>query len=162
MNKRRSVSFIVSAAAVLSFAAMATGQKVHPKQDDPILYSSFCFFMEDFSPWLDARAAAVPANKTKLMQSAARYLHVDPSELPKVAATCKSLAATLRQINLTAHNYYQTAVKNRQPLDSATLSSFDTQRQVAIQSGINKLRQELSAAGWSGLYAHLMRSTEHL
>ena len=93
MNKHLALSRIVAALAALSFAGSAADQKTHPPQDDPVLYSSFFFFMEDFGAWLDARVAAAPASKTKLMQSAARYLHIDPTELPKVTATCRSLAA---------------------------------------------------------------------
>jgi hypothetical protein len=155
MKKCRFTSFFVSTVAVLSSAATSTGQSVHPAQDDPVLYSSFSFFMENFSAWLDARTAAVPASQTKLTQSAARYLNIDPSELTTVTTICKSLAATLRQINATAHTYYQTAISNNQVPSAAALAAYEAQRQTAIQSTISQLQQELTAADWASLHAHI-------
>lgn len=154
MGYRRLFVFVLSVAGLFQ-AGLATAQQViHPAKDDPSLYASFFFVMENFSTWLDARGAALPANKAKLMQSAARYLHIDVNELPKVSATCQSFAAMIRQINTNARNSVSSAEKNKLP-NLATLHGFEAQRQAAIQAGINQLRQQLSAASWNGLTAHI-------
>jgi hypothetical protein len=49
------------------------------------------------------------------MQSAARYLKVDVSELPKVVATCRILAATLRQMEGQARQGWQAGSKSGNP-----------------------------------------------
>jgi hypothetical protein len=75
-------------------AGVALGQKESPlPADHPEIYYSFFFFMENFSQWLDARAQEAPARKVKLMESAARYLKVDVSEIPKIAAECQAATA---------------------------------------------------------------------
>lgn len=123
--------------------------------DDPELYSSFFFFMEDFSGWLDSRGAANPAAKTKLMQSAARYLKVNVNELPNVTASCRSAAANLRQISVDARGYQDGEAKNGRAPDVAMMAQFEAKRQAAIQSGTAQLKQTLSAASWNGLHSHI-------
>ena len=126
-----------------------------PPLDHPEVYHSFFFFMEDFGKWLDNRAQQDPANKAKLMESAARYLKVDVSELPKVVGACQSVASKLRQIDIEAHQYWIGESVNRRTPDSGKLSSFAVQRQTAIDDGTDQLKQVLSSAGWNGLRSHI-------
>ena len=154
IDKRFLLSLVTLAGLVQTNLASAQ-QVVHPVTNDSSLYGSFFFVMEDFSAWLDARGVTVPANRTKLMQSAARYLHIDVSELPKVSATCQSFAATIRRINTNARSYVDSSVSGKKLPEPALLRGFEAQRQAAIQSGISQLRQQLSVASWNGLTAHI-------
>src|SRR5437879_5983439 len=120
------------------------GQGSHLSKGDPSLYSSFVFFVEDFSAWLDARWTAEPARKVILAESAARYLKVEPTDLPRVTATCRSVAAVLRRIDIAAHNYVQTLAANNGAPDVETMGDFEKRRQAAITAGLNELRQGIS------------------
>jgi hypothetical protein len=113
MKRRLCNKISICVALCLSFAVRGFGQQaVLLPVDHPEVYSSFFFFVEDFSAWLDARAVKTPANKTKLMESAARYLKVDVSELPKVTARCRSVAATLRQTSSDRQKYWEGETQN--------------------------------------------------
>ena len=138
-------------------AGIASSQQQAPllPADDPRVYSSFFFFMETFASWLDTRVAAVPASRTKLMQSAARYLNVDVSELPKVSATCQLVAAKLRQIGVSARQYWEVESNSHRAPDVTRVRDFEAQRQSAIQDGISELQRELSTSGWNGLREHV-------
>jgi hypothetical protein len=123
--------------------------------DDPEVYHSFFFFMENFGQWLDARALQVPAKRANLMASAARYLKVDVSELPKLVAHCRSVSATLRQIDAEALQYWTAQPGEGKAPDNAILRQFAARRQDAIQAGTQQLAQVLSPASWSGVHTHI-------
>ena len=146
-----------TSAALFVLAGVCFGAEPQARlqKDHPELYSSFFFFVEDFSKWLDARVTQIPANKTKLMQSAARYLKVDPSELPKLTAFCRSVAATLRQIGGDGQKYWDGEQKLQHSPDAEKMRQFSVKRQAAIQAGIDQLKNQLSKASWDGVYAHI-------
>ena len=137
MNKRRNLISLTVVFVVWSSAAIAfDDDAIHPPKDDPELYSSFFFFMDDFGSWLERRAADEPASKTKLIESAARYANVQPTDFPRLSATCHAVAATLKRINLEAHNYVQGLASDGQAPDVERIREFEAQRQKAIQSGL--------------------------
>jgi hypothetical protein len=139
------------------FAVTAFGQpKTLLPVDHPELYASYCFFMEEFGKSLDARGTTISAtNKTKLMQSAARYLKVDVTEIPKLTAACQTVTARLRQIGADAAQYRDGESKNHRDPDRDIVLNFEAQRRAAIQDGISQMRQALSAKGWNGLQTHI-------
>ena len=66
MTKTHLISLGLVPALLLSASASADNRAIHPAKDDPALCSSFFFFVEDFSGWLEARAAAEPATQFAL------------------------------------------------------------------------------------------------
>ena len=89
--------------------------------------------MEEFGKSLDARGATLStSNKTKLMQSAARYLKVDVSELPKLTAACQTVTARLRQIGIEAQQYRDGESKNHRDPDRDIVLNFEAQRRAAV------------------------------
>jgi len=89
------------------------------------------------------------------MQSAARYLRVDVTELPKLTAACQTVTARLRQIGNDAQQYRESESKSQKDPDRDIVLNFEAQRRAAIQDDINQMRQVLSAKGWSGLQTHI-------
>ena len=123
--------------------------------DDPELYSSFCFFMDSFSTWLDTRAAAKPAGRTQLMQSAAKYIKVDASELAKVVTVCRTITSNHLQISNELKQYMdQRQVSHAKP-DASALTQFEARRQAAIQHAIAQFQSSLSQSNWNGLRTHI-------
>ncbi len=130
-------------------------QAAHPPKDDPSLYSSFCFFVEDLSAWLEARWIAEPARKAELSESAARYLNVQYADLLKLTAACRAMAAALRRINIEAHSYVRGVAAVGETPDVERMDEFDAQRQAAVKAGLDQLRQEVSETSWRGLNVHI-------
>lgn len=137
-------------------ATHAVGQKQPPlPTDDPELYYSFFFFMEDFGEWLDMRAVQASDRQAALTASAARYLKVDVDDLPALISSCQSTAADLRIISNDARQYWVSeSAKGRHP-DPASLRSFEAKRQTAIQDGIDRLQRTLSKSSWTGIHSHI-------
>jgi len=149
----------IGAVGLLGFLSTAGAfgqQKTLLPVDHPELYASYFFFMEEFGKSLDARGATIsPANKTKLMQSAARYLKVDATEVDKLTVTCQTVTARLRQIGVEDAQYREGESKNHRAPEKKIIQKFEAERQAAIQDGIKQMKQVLSAKGWSGLQAHI-------
>ena len=123
--------------------------------DHPEVYSSFCFFAEDFGAWLDARGNAVPAKRTKLMESAARYLGVDANDLPKVIAACRTVSANVRRISADAQRYREGESAAQRAPDATVMGQFKAQHDAAVQAGVDQLRQTLSTPAWSKLRTYI-------
>lgn len=123
--------------------------------DDPELYSSFCFFMDSFSTWLDTRAAAKPAGRTQLMQSAAKYIKVDANELTKVVTICRTVTANHLQLSTELKQYMDQRQVNKAKPDAVALSQFEARRQAAIQHAVAQLQSSLSQSSWNGLRTHI-------
>jgi hypothetical protein len=156
MNKRSNLISLTVVFVAWSSAAIALDDSaVHPPKDDPVLYSSFFFFMDDFCSWLDARVAAEPGRKTKLIESAARYVNVQPADFLKLNATSHAVAAALKRINLEAHNYVLELASDGQSPDVERIREFEAQRQTAIQAGLADLNRNISPVSWNGLHAHI-------
>ncbi len=145
----------LAAASWLILAAAMFGQKGPPPPDDPEVHYSFFVFMDGFGQWLDARAQENPARKTKLMESAGRYLKISPAELPKVIDACRSAVAELKAIETQSQANWRGDVQNGKTPDNARAQQFEAMRQAAIQAGRLRLQQALSAASWSSLQAHI-------
>lgn len=131
------------------------GQKGPPPQDDPEVHYSFFVFMDGFGQWLDGRVQANPARKTKLMESASRYLKITPAELPKVIDACRSAVTELKAIEAQSQAYWRGEVQKGKAPDNARAQQFAAMRQAAIQTGRVRLQQALSPASWSGLHVHI-------
>jgi hypothetical protein len=75
--------------------------------------------------------------------------------LSKATAICRSMAVELRQISMDSHKYILSASASQGGPDQGRLTAFEVQRQAAIETGLKRLKQELSPGGWSGLYGHI-------
>jgi hypothetical protein len=156
MLSRFESALILPALVRLLVPRLALAQKEPDLQpDDPELYYSFIFFMEDFGKWLDANNQQRPAHKADLMRSAARYLKVDANELPKLVATCSTLAATIRQLENQARSDAQIAFKNGNPPDYPARQAFAAKRQAAIQDATSQIQAALSHGSWDRLRSHI-------
>jgi hypothetical protein len=136
-------------------AATIFGQKGPPPADDPEVHYSFFVFMDGFGQWLDGRVQANPARKTKLMESAARYLKITPAELPKVIDASRTAVKELKAIEAQSQTYWRGEVQKGSAPDNARARQFEALRQAAIQTGRVRLQQALSPASWSGLRSHI-------
>jgi hypothetical protein len=135
-----------SVLVMLSLSAQAQQQpeKRFPI-DHPELYTSFCFFVDSFSTWLEERAAADPAAKAQLMEAAGAYLKVAADELPKLTAACRALIVELKEI----------ATEAKEPDPDLESSKRVERRQAAIRGGTRRLQQALSPSSWAGLQKHI-------
>ena len=77
----------------------AQPKSTHPLPDDPELYAAFFHFSDDFTNWIDNRNAKNPVAAPKLLQGAAKYLHVAPADLPRIAIVTRAVAAQLRSVS---------------------------------------------------------------
>lgn len=151
----------VRIAAVLAvlclFPAVGRGQKEPGlPPNHPELYYSFILFMEDFGRWLDTRSQQLsPQKRTELMASAARYLKVDASDIPKIVATCQSFATRLGQIEQAARQYWLEEKKQGRTPDAAVLKEHSGRREAAIHAGSAQLRAVLSQTSWDGVQRHV-------
>lgn len=115
--------------------------------DHPELHSTFCFFMNSFSAWLDERAVTDPTRRTILMDGAAAYIKVTPSDFPKVAEACRSLTSDLEHLT--------TEAKGSPSRDARTVEVQLERRQATIRRGAETLQQTLSETSWNGLQKHI-------
>ena len=130
-------------------------EKKAPPMDDPEVHYSFFFFMDGFGQWLDARIQADPSRKTKLMESAGRYLKIDPAELPGAITLCRTAVAELKAIQAQAEAYWRGETKNGNNPDKGHSQQFEAMRQTSIQAGRVRLQQSLSVSSWTGLQSHI-------
>lgn len=148
----------IATTAILFLAAASTmpGQQatVLPA-DHPEVYYSYFFFMENFGNWLDATAAQTPGEQAKLMASAARYLKIDVSELPKLIATCRLVTASLRQVASDNRQMSATASAGGQARNVPISQALAAKREAAIMEGVAQLQRALSAASWNAVQAHM-------
>jgi hypothetical protein len=145
----------LGAAGSLLLASLAYGQRNPPPPDDPEVHYSFFVFMDGFGQWLEARAQENPARRTRLMESASRYLKITPADLPKVIAACRASAVELKAIEAQSKEYWQSEVQKKKIPDNAKARQFEAMRQAAIQAGRTRLQQALPPGSWTGLQAHI-------
>jgi hypothetical protein len=156
MRSRVSEVFVTLAvtAAVLATPLGAQPGRALPRED-PELYAAFFSFTDHFGGWLDARGAAAPANRAKLMQSAARYLRVDEADLPKLVAVSRAATAELRRIQAESRAYVEAETRNKRRPDVAVLEQFQSRRRTAVAAHVGQVRQGFSPAGWSRLQEYV-------
>ena len=96
--------------------ALAQQSTLHPPPDAQDLYAAFFYFHDDLSRWTENQSAKKPASAMKLKQGAAKYLHVDITELDKVSIVTHTVAAQLKGLGQEISTYLnQRASINRVP-----------------------------------------------
>jgi len=157
MTTRRQIAPAILAILCLLPTPSAFGQTAGTllPPDHPEVYHSFFFFMESFSQKLDEIAQRTPERKTQVMASAARYLKVDEKELPQLFATCRSVAAQLRQIGDDARQFARSESANNEFPRTGSSQDFATRRHATIQAGSDEMKRVLSPGSWTGLHAHI-------
>jgi hypothetical protein len=131
---------------------------MHPAKDSPELYLSFFFFLEDFQKWTGARVSAEPVRKDQIVNSSAKHLGISPSEFSGVEAVTSKVTAQLRALNDEAHSYVQSK-KGKGDVDYKALAAYNARRNALIQSGIEQIKNSLSAGSWQSLSSYV--NNEH-
>jgi hypothetical protein len=153
MKQKLCWTLVVMLALAVCVNAQDRSTRLPP--DDPELYFAFIFFVDDFSKWLEAQSAAQPARRSALVKSAARYLHVDERDFPKIALACQGSAADLRRLGDQARQYWQDETHNNRQPDPVKVGQLEAQRRAAIEQGVTQMQRLLSKPAWRELRNHI-------
>ena len=138
------------------FAQQNTG--THPAKDSTELYLSFFFFLEDFEKWTGARVSAEPARKDQMVNSSAKHLGIAPSEFAALESVTTKVTSQLRALSDEAQSYIQSH-KGKGDVDHNALSAYNARRKGLVQSGIEQMKNSLSAGSWQALSSYV--NNEH-
>ncbi len=126
-----------------------------PAPESPEIYFSFFRFHDDLSDRLEKTKAKDAARGQRLEQSAASLFNIDPSDLVRIRAVTRSVVANLDGLAAQVENFKRKAGNTPHAVDFA---QFDIRRRQILLAGVDRLRESLSAASWTGLHTYIIQA----
>jgi hypothetical protein len=115
------------------------------------LLDSFFRFQDDFSAWVDQRKLNKAPDWDTIDDDAALHFGIDRNDLANLNGVVRSVMASLKNIDKDFQDYANQRARYEQWPEPSVVEQFAARRRQAVQDGADRLRKNLSTAGWQAV-----------